>query len=348
MVLRTALLDATRRAAEVLRDNDAQGRIAGGYTRIDPVKIAERAGVAVMFQPLEKLLGAFISDGRPGIIVNVARPPGLVHMTCAHELGHFFLDHQPTADLQVDYSAAAASVEQEADQFAYSLLAPQWLIVQIMKRKGWTISSLSDPAVVYQLSLRLGTSYSSTVWTLNRLKLLANGSAQSMSNLQPKKFKQQLSGQESRADGNADVWLLDESDRDVILEPHVNDVFVLELKSNAGAGYTWSADEIRSEGFRVELPGDNDVRTQPVDEYFGKDPLVGHERPVRFTVSRPDSRHIAHDAVTSFAMVEHRPWLPPAEDDPRCEFAAEYERLSAGLDPTERARRLEEARAANA
>ncbi|WP_080416296.1 ImmA/IrrE family metallo-endopeptidase [Burkholderia ubonensis] len=348
MALRTALLDATRRAAEVLREIDAQGRIADGYTRIDPVKIAEHAGVAVMFQPLDKLLGAFIRDGRPGIIVNVARPPGLVHMTCAHELGHFFLGHQPTADLQVDYSAAAASNEQEADQFAYSLLAPQWLIVQIMKRKGWTVNSLSDPAVVYQLSLRLGTSYSSTVWTLNRLKLLANGTAQSISNLQPKKLKQQLSGPKTSVEGNADVWLLDESDRDVILEPHANDVFVLELKSNAGAGYTWSVDEIRSEGFLIELPDDNDVRTQPVDAYFGKDPLVGQERPVRFTVSRSESEHITHDAVTSFAMVEHRPWLPPTEDNSRCEFAAEYEHLSAGLDPSERARRLKEARAANA
>ncbi len=348
MTNRTALLDATRRAAEVLRDVNAQGRIADGYTRINPVKIAESAGVAVMFQPLEKLLGAFINDGRPGIIVNVARPPGLVHMTCAHELGHFFLRHQPTTDLQVDYRGAVALIEQAADQFAYSLLAPQWLIVKIMKQKGWTIHELSDPAVVYQLSLRLGTSYTSTVWTLNRMRLLPDSAAQSISGLQPKNFKLQLSGQSAAVEGNADVWLLDESDRDVIIEPHANDVFVLELKNNVGAGYAWSVDGIRSEGFQVELPSNNDIRKQPVDQHFGKNPLVGHEMPLRFTVSRPEGKRIPYDAATSFEMVEHRPWLPPADDDHRCAFSAEYERLMAGLDPTELLRRQEEARAVSA
>jgi Zn-dependent peptidase ImmA (M78 family) len=344
MATRTALLDAGRRAGEILRDFDARRRIDDGYTRIDPVKIAENAGVAVMYQRLDKLLGAFVNQERPGIIVNVARAPGLVHMTCAHELGHYFLDHEPTADVIVDYGRTAASVEQEADQFAYSLLAPQWLLIKIMKRKGWTRDSFTNPTIVYQLSLRLGTSYTSTVWTLVRLGLLASEYAQQMADLQPKKIKQSLAGQHAAPDGTADVWFLDETDRDAILEPHKNDAFVFELKSNAGAGYLWSMDEIQSEGFIVE-PVLNDVRHQPVMQHFGKDPLVGADASLRFIISRPQSKQINYDGRTPFRMVEHRPWMPPASDDYRCQFAAEYESLEVGVDKAERLRRLNEAKA---
>ena len=33
-----------------------------------------------------------------------------------------------------------------------------------MKRQGWTRDNLTDPVTVYQLSLRLGTSYSATCY----------------------------------------------------------------------------------------------------------------------------------------------------------------------------------------
>lgn len=343
MATRTALLDAARRAVEVLRDSNARARIYEGYTRIDPVKIAQWAGVAVMFQPLEKLLGAFINEGRPGIIVNIARTPGMVHVTCAHELGHYFLSHSPTADLEIDYGGSAASFEQEADQFAYSLLAPQWLIVRIMQRKGWHLTSLTDPAVVYQLSLRLGTSYTSTVWTLMRLKLLSPPAAKNLAGVPPKKLKRELTGTSASPDGFADVWLLDESDRDAILEPHAKDAFVVELNTNSSAGYMWSLDDIRSEGFSVE-PVTNDVHENPVVLHFGDEAPVGADSSLRFVVSRPDEKPIEYGARTSFAMLERRPWLPPAAEDQRCQFAAEYERLAVGVDRAEQMRRLEEAK----
>lgn len=347
MATRTALLDATRRASEILRDVNAQRRISEGYTRIDPVRIAESVGVTVMLQRLDKLLGAYINEGRPGVLVNVDRPAGLVHMTCAHELGHFFLRHRPTADLNIDYGDTASSTEQEADQFAYSLLAPQWLIARVMQRKGWTIAALSNAGVVYQLSLRLGTSFTSTVWTLARMKWLSYDAAQRMVKIQPKKLKLDLAEQGAASKRNTDVWLLDESDRDVILEPHKNDLFVFQLKSNLGAGYMWSLDEIQSEGFSVE-PVRNDITADPAKRHFGSDPAVGGDGSLRFIVSRPENKHVAFDARTSFAMVEHRPWLPPAQDDNRYQFAAEYERLDSGVNRAEQQLRLEEAKALNA
>ena len=138
-----ALMAAARRATEVLEEFEARKRIDAGYTRIDAEQIASAADVVVMYRKFELLLGGFlVEDGTPGIIVNWDRPRGLVHMTCAHELGHFELGHESTSDTTVDVSKNAALVERTANQFAYALLAPSWLVSQTMRRQRWGRDSL--------------------------------------------------------------------------------------------------------------------------------------------------------------------------------------------------------------
>ncbi|MGT2458979.1 ImmA/IrrE family metallo-endopeptidase [Cupriavidus basilensis] len=135
---RDELLEAARRAAEVLDEFSVRNRIKEGYTRVDPTQLASEADVTVMFRPLDKLLGGFLrEESEAGILVNVLRPRGLVHMTCAHELGHYFLGHESTTDETVDIGMSAHLVERQANQFAYSLLAPRWLVVAIMNLKRW-------------------------------------------------------------------------------------------------------------------------------------------------------------------------------------------------------------------
>lgn len=65
MSTRDDLLNAARRANEVLGEFEVRKRIEQGYTRIDPVRIAKRANVPVMFQPLQKLLGTYLNEGPP-------------------------------------------------------------------------------------------------------------------------------------------------------------------------------------------------------------------------------------------------------------------------------------------
>jgi Zn-dependent peptidase ImmA (M78 family) len=106
-----ALMVAARRATEVLDEFEAKKRIEAGYTRIDAEQIASASDVVVMYRKLELLLGGFLrEDGIPGIIVNWDRPRGLVHMTCAHELGHFALGHESSSDTTVDIPKNAALV----------------------------------------------------------------------------------------------------------------------------------------------------------------------------------------------------------------------------------------------
>ena len=112
MSKREALLSAARRASEILEEFDAKERISAGYTRVDAELIASASDVVVLYRKLDLLLGGFLREGNAvGIIINWDRPQGLVHMTCAHELGHFALGHQSTSDLTVDVGENAEMVE---------------------------------------------------------------------------------------------------------------------------------------------------------------------------------------------------------------------------------------------
>ncbi len=255
MSYRDIVLRAAQRAAEVVDETGAMERIEqDGYTRIDPFQIAANSGVLVMLRPMEKLLGAFLGDENPGILVNVERSAGLVHMTCAHELGHFFMGHGSTADEKIYYGSKGALIEQEADQFGYNLLVPRKLIVKIMQRKQWKKEALFRPGVLYQLALRMGVSYEATAWSLNRHNVMTSEQVQTMLRTTPAMIKKALLG-DRLADTRKEVWLLDSNDRSSILEPRPDDQLVVRLPSHASSGYLWetdSAEELATEGFHLE------------------------------------------------------------------------------------------------
>lgn len=336
MALNQSLLAAGRRAAEVLLEHDARQRIHAGYTRVDPVIIAQDFGVALMFQPLDKLLGAFIKEDRPGIIVNLERPAGLVHMTCAHELGHYFLGHETTADEKIECGQFGSPVEQQADAFAYALLTPQWVLANVMRKKRWTIQQLKNPQTIYQLSLRLGTSYSSAIWSLMRANILSFAVAKSLADRGPKEHKQALLGAYPTANWSADVWLLDEYDRDLILEPHPEDHFVIDLPSHATAGYLWSADSVSGEGFNVEPILANSMIT-PAAPKGAAEPYFGQTAALRCIISSAPGAAASSSDRKPLALVESQPWVGPTERDERFNTSTEYELIRRGVSLAEKA-----------
>lgn len=133
----------------------------------------------LLLRPLRGLLGAFLNEPIPGILVTTERPMSIQRFTAAHELGHFSLDHQPSLDDESILRRMPSSPEPtghfqetEADSFAIAFMLPKWLILAHCSRQGWQVADLRRPEIVYQLSLRMGASYEATCRTLVRYELI--------------------------------------------------------------------------------------------------------------------------------------------------------------------------------
>jgi len=315
--------NATLLAAKILKESGADRRLSEGYTRIDPAWIAAKAGVMVMRRPLQKLLGAFVREATSGIILNSQRPTGQTHLTCAHELGHFFLGHESTADERIQYKPGAAMVELEADWFAYSLLTSRLTVSLAMRRKAWSINAVRNPLNLYQLSLRLGVSYSAMAWSLARLGLWANSDAERLQQIEPSEIKRAILGR-GNFDPRADVWLLDNNDRNLILEPAENDQVVLQLPNNAAAGYLWSMDEARSEGFQVR-PITNAAQAELAPNAFQGNGTTHH------LMVRPADRAELTGRLLPIAVEERRPWETQPNETDQYVTALGFEASGEGL-----------------
>ncbi|MNL07610.1 hypothetical protein D3C87_1282940 [compost metagenome] len=325
MVDRNIALNTARVAFDVLESSLAMERVEqDGYTRVDPFKIAALEDVSVLLKPLDKLYGAFVRDQRSGILVNSARSAGLIHMTCAHELGHYFMGHDSAVDETLDYTGNADYREQEAETFGYHLLVPRLLLTIICKRKGWNRASLADPSIIYQLSLRLGISYSATAWSLFRHSLIGYADVQELRKTQPASIKKKLL-RDRLPDATKEVWLLDESDQSSVLEPRADDHLVVRLKSHASAGYLWLADsseDVVAEGFSLAPLTASVSASDPSTLSFGAD------RTMDYVLSNGDTES---DSPQPVQLSESRPWLGKQEGDSSFHSRAHFEDIEEGL-----------------
>lgn len=334
---RDVALITAKRAASVFESTGAMERIEqDGYTRIDPFKIAAAEGIPVLLRPMDKLLGAFIRDDAPGILVNAHRPAGLIHMTCAHELGHYFMGHASAVDETIEYDGNAELQEQEAEWFGYHLLVPRPLLTIICRRKGWNKQSLVSPHILYQLALRLGVSYAAAAWSLLRHNLTDYETVQGLLKTQPAAIKKALL-QGTLADSTKDVWLFDDTDRSSVLEPRPDDYMVVRLKSHASAGYLWQADSIEqleSHGFVVSPLAASEVDRDRLS--FGSDAMMD------YLVADGRERF---DQPLPIQLSEVRPWLGKQEGDATYRSRAHFEPIGEGLSRDAKQALLKEAAA---
>lgn len=330
---------ATQRATEIYHESGARCRIEkDGYTRVDPFLVAAGEGVTVMLRPLELLLGAFIRQEAAGILVNAERSAGLIHMTCAHELGHYFMGHETTTDERIDYGSSAGDIEQEADWFAYQLLTPRLLLANILRRKGWSVSSLRNPVMAYQLSLRLGISYSAALWSLHRQRLLDRSVVESMLKIHPADIKRGLMG-DAPHDARNDVWLLDDGDRSSIIEPRPDDQIIVRTSNHASAGFVWNLDEASSSGFEIKPILQNAQNPVASPELvFGSPPTADY-------LLSPIGPPSTCGSLTTLDLKELRPWITEAEPAATLELRTQFEELDSGLTLKAKQRLLSEAAA---
>lgn len=256
---RTAILAGSKAAHDLLRDLHIREQIERGQgTRIDVFNAISRLGAALMFQPLDKLLGAYIPGDEPGVLITTQRQLPVQRFTGAHELGHLFMKHEPSVDDErilrrspFAPNSALDRQEREADAFAAMFLVPAWLLALLMQRQQWTPEAFGDPHIVYQASLRLGTSYQATCHILHRNKVISRLQRDALLEVTPKWLKQDLLGSHRPANWHLDVWLLTERDEGALIEGGRDDLFVLRLNEHNGAGYLWNIDELRSSGFAI-------------------------------------------------------------------------------------------------
>jgi Zn-dependent peptidase ImmA (M78 family) len=309
----SAIRKATLEATRLQRDFGIQAKVVRDVGRVDVYDTIARLRVPLMFTGLDGLLGAYYREPTPGVLVTTQRPLNQQRFTAAHELGHHHLGHTPSLDdesilRRAPFLARAGDnlQEVEAEAFAAAFLLPRWLLDWHCERQGWTDTDLHDPALVYQLALRVGTSYGATVWTLHRYDVFDRATARLMTNIELKKVKQKLLRGYSPANfRGVDAWLVTEHDADLRLYGGPKDLFVVRLPEHSGAGYLWQVESIDGEALAIVADGREDLD--------GKS--IGGPTMRLITVAARDRRD------GELRLAERRPWQPA---NPLQTFAVQY------------------------
>ena len=226
---------------------------------VDVFGVIHDLGLPLMLRPLKGLLGVYLSDPAPGILVTTERQMSIQRLTAAHELGHGKMGHRPSLDDEsqilrrgpIAHDVTNKFQEAEADAFAIAFMMPKWLILSHCARQGWQIPDLARPAVAYQLALRLGASYEATCRTLNRYGLAGDEALRTLLASPPRPLKLDLLADYRPENYRGDVWLLTERDKGTRIDGSRNDVFVLRLEERASAGYVWELDQLTASGFAI-------------------------------------------------------------------------------------------------
>jgi Zn-dependent peptidase ImmA (M78 family) len=299
---REAILNGTKAAHTLHRDlgvREPLERSGGG--RVDVFGAIGKLGATLMFQKLDKLLGAYVPAEEPGVLITTQRSLPVQRFTGAHELGHLYMRHDPSCDDEgilrrapFSASSSAARQEREANAFASMFLAPKWLLAVIVQRQKWSADKLSDPLTAYQLSLRLGTSYSATCHALERHKTVTRAQRERLLDFEPKTIKSGLLDGYEPPDWRSDVWLLTDRDEGSFIEGGRNDLFVVRLRENSSAGYLWSFEELKAAGFAVVA-----------DDQEADDPEC-----VGGILTRKITARSSQRAQGSVTLQEARPWVP--------------------------------------
>ncbi len=264
MATRADILNAVVAADRLHLEFDTEARAERGEGRIDVFGMLVKRDIPVLFRPLKKLLGAFVNDPGMdrGVIVTTRPPLRSQRFTAAHELGHAELGHETSYDSE-EILARALFVkgagfdprEDQANAFATELLTPPWLIVHHMERQGWDRKDLADPIVVYQLALRMGSSYSAMCYALAENAGIDAATRERLLGVKPKGIKQALLKPYEPGSWYGDVWLVTERDNGMVLDGSRSDLVVLKFREHASSGYVWQFGVLADTGLEIVKDG---------------------------------------------------------------------------------------------
>lgn len=330
----SAVRAGTMAAARLHQRLDLRQQIESEGGNVDVFSATQMLDLPLLVRPLQGLLGAYLNDPAPGVLITTQRPMSIQRFTAAHELGHFTLGHHPSLDdegilrrMPMQTQPAGDFQEVEANAFAVEFMMPRWLIGWHASRQSWTVSEFRRPNIIYQLSLRIGASYEATCWTLVRHRFIQSAQARELLQTQPRELKVALLETYQPRDYRGDVWLLSERDAGARIDGSQNDLFVLRLKEHSGGGYLWDIDQLKGSGFAIVRD-----ELETIDGEGVGGPVI------RRVTATPPATYRGR-----LALEERRPWDP---DPPLSTLAVEVDLTGPeqeGLSRAERRRLLEAA-----
>lgn len=302
---RAAIMNAVSAAARLHSQYGSEELADHGEGRVNVFQMLVEREIPLLFRPLIGLLGAFIKDPSPGVMITTRRPLAVQRFTAAHELGHALLGHRPSLD---DESILRRTPftdrpgydiqEVQADAFASELLVPRWLLAKHVVGQGLQPSQLGRPEVVYQLSLRMGISYRAMCYALQHHRAIDYAACKALLDVPPRQIKAKLAEGVEPETWHGDVWIVTERDEGLLLEGSRTDLVVLRLEEHSGSGYMWRFDELERAGLKVLE--DRRVTLRQGDQIGG-------------IVTRRVTAQPAQEAFGLARLAEVRPWLPTSE-----------------------------------
>jgi Zn-dependent peptidase ImmA (M78 family)/predicted secreted protein len=233
---------------------------------IDVFRVIVEQNIWLLFQPLDRLLGAYLNRSRPGIVITTLRSRSVQRLTAAHEYGHHVLHHSGSADDSRDidnYSTARRAQEASAQAFATDFLMPPVLVNTLWDKLG--IPPIPTPNDVYQLSLQMGTSYQATVYQLQSQDRISQRVASTLKDIVPKRIKRQIGGGLGPGNPWAEVWPIDAHYNGQVIAISLDDELRLSLPEQPSTGYLWAPEradilDIRGEQAEWRRPGPNSAQ----------------------------------------------------------------------------------------
>ncbi len=324
---RDAILEGSKAAARLHDELEMRRQVEAQASSVDVFGTIVRQRIPLVFKPLDGLLGAYLPRPIPGIIVTTRRQLSVQRFTGAHELGHARMKHQVSLDDESMLTRAESPtaeydpLETAANAFATDFLLPQWLLISQAARHKWSRKDLTNPSVVYQLSLRAGASFQATLLALLRHNLIVQQTFDALHDTEVKRIKQELLDGHSLENWYPDVWILTEADEGSMIEGDARDAFVLRLKESSGAGYLWNVEDLKNAGFLLF----RDDRLLPdADDDIGG------------AVERVVSARPGENRVGRITLQQTRPWQPAVAPISRLSFAFDLRGKESGRPRAER------------
>jgi Zn-dependent peptidase ImmA (M78 family) len=210
---------------------------------VDVFMLAQRLGLWLVAQPLDKAFGFYLREQQAaGMVLNSQHPETLQRFTCAHEIGHHVLGHTSHTDdaSTLQRMSDLALQEHQAQVFAAALLMPGPLVNRTLNRLG--ITGPLRPADIYAASRDMAVSYTAALWGLTALSKINAATAADLARKGPRPAKNALRGGPSLTDARADIWVLDDSANNTTVRCRVGDEIHIRLTEDLGTGHVWTLD----------------------------------------------------------------------------------------------------------